>query len=418
MPTTDLVEVAYLYAKSQGDILEMGKKRNKPETPRPKSDRKAKRMAKCAIVQFYEECSPTQAQENSPPARGHVPVSVAVEQGEISTISPPVPEQAHDHAAVEKGDSSTESSPAPELVPVSVVVEKGDFSTKSPPAPEQAPFSSAVEKGDIPIKSPPVPGVDCDDATDDQVSEQVSVSLTVEKAEKKVISVVSDPSRRSEVPGIANNMSTPVIENMLQDSRSTNLPSEEMSKFLKNLSTPGSHKPMRHLSTATPLGAGRQRSLSLNLNLSLKEELELAMSDTSSNVVENTTEKTQPSDLPESGVDTVEIDTDHVENKEQLRTDELEVDHQSWKILSNVYDLLHYRDNIHVELVGTINQHENTINTLTQEKNKQDMQIDSLSKKLFLQDQEMKVMADEIKQLRDTSKYRKEVQRLEETLER
>ena len=123
-----------------------------------------------------------------------------------------------------------------------------------------------------------------------------------------MISVVSDPSRRSDVPGIANNMSTPVIENMLQDSRSTNLsPSEEMSTFLKNLSTPGSHKPMRYLSTTTPLGVGRQRSLSLNLNLSLKEELELAMSDTSSNVVENTTEKTQPSDLPESGVDTVEM---------------------------------------------------------------------------------------------------------------
>ena len=104
--------------------LEMGKKRSKPETPRPKSDRKAKRMAKCAIVQFYEECSPTKAQENSPPARGHIPVSVAVEQGEISTISLPVPEQVHDHAAVEKGDSSTESSPAPELVPVSVVAQR------------------------------------------------------------------------------------------------------------------------------------------------------------------------------------------------------------------------------------------------------------------------------------------------------
>ena len=371
----------------------MGRKRSKPRSPR-QNDRKAKRTAKGAILQYYDEnLTDTSTQEHSPPARDHVSVSVAVEQGEISTISPPVPEQNHDHAAVEKGD----------------------FSTKSP-APEPVPVSSAVEKGDIPIKSPPGPGVDCDDATDDQVTEQDSVSTTVEKAEKTVRSVVSDPSRRSEVPGIANNMSTPNIENMLQDSRSTNLlPSKEMSKF-ENLLTPGSQQPIRHFSTATPLGVGRQRSLSLNLNLSLKEELELATStDTSSNVVENTSEKTVRSDLPESGV---EIDTDHVDNKEQLSNDKLEVDHQSWKILSNVYDLLHYRDNAHVELEETINQHVNTINTLTHEKNKQDMQIDSLSKRLFLQDQEMKVMADEIKQLRDTSTYRKEVKRLEETLER
>ena len=182
--------------------LEMGKKRSKPETPRPKSDRKAKRMAKCAIVQFYEECSPTKAQENSPPARGHVPVSVAVEQGEISTISPPVPEQAHDHAAVEKVDSSTESSPAPELVPVSVVVEKGDFSTKSPPAPEQVPFSSAVEKGDIP--SPPVPGVDVDAAA--------IPSTPVPGVDLDAAAIGAIPSlRRSEVP-MLNNVATPVVQ--------------------------------------------------------------------------------------------------------------------------------------------------------------------------------------------------------------
>ena len=111
--------------------VKMGKKRSRPRSPRQKSDRKAKRTAKGAILQYYDEnINDTSTQVNSPPARDYVPVSVAVEQGDISTISPPVPEQAHDHAAVEKGDSSTESPPAPDLVPVSVVVEKGDIAIK------------------------------------------------------------------------------------------------------------------------------------------------------------------------------------------------------------------------------------------------------------------------------------------------
>ena len=165
----------------------MGRKRSKPKTPRQKSDRKAKRAAKSAIQQHCNDenvADGTSTQVHSPPARDHVSVSVAVEQGEISTVSPPVPEQIHDHAAVEKGDFSTKSPPAPEPDPVSVVVEKGEFSTKSPSTPEQAPFSSAVEKGEI-----PVPGVDLDAAA-----------------------IGAIPSlRRSQVP-VLNNVATPALQ--------------------------------------------------------------------------------------------------------------------------------------------------------------------------------------------------------------
>ena len=127
--------------------------------------------------------------------------------------------------------------------------------------------------------------------------------------------------------------------------------------------------------------------------------------------------------LDEGTMDTTVTKKIDVEENADLTT-EWEDNHDSWHILSNVYELLHYRDNVKpndvetVELEKIIDQHVDTINNLLHGKNRHEQEIDILKDKLFQKDQELKIMADMNKQLQDSGVYRKEVVRLESVLEK
>ena len=341
----------------------MGKKRSRKNTPEPrrKSDRKRKRTAK---GEYYDEnlhdCTSSQA--DSPPAP-ETSVSVAVEKGDISTILPPVPEQTLSDA-VEKG---TLSPPVPEQT-VSVAVEKGDISTISPPAPEQT-VSVAVEEGDKGEQSH-----DCD--------------ATVVDATKSL--------RRSEIP-ILHDIATPVLETSVSnDENADDASPTPLTICTQNISdsTPSSD-------FATPV-----RDVRRTKSLNLKEELAFAESFRLSN------EGDEENDISEL--------KDQEQEHNTRVNDEVEWSdgHYSWKILDNVYELLHYPSRIErAEMEKTINDHADTIEKLMHERKVQDLQIESLNKRLFDKDQQLKVHSDRIKQLQDQSTYRNEVVRLEGVVE-
>ena len=155
------------------------------------------------------------------------------------------------------------------------------------------------------------------------------------------------------------------------------------------------------------------------------EETDLNTLLTVSNVVEDIVDRTVLNEFPES---VKEVDTKYVrEICFELEKEEEDVtvdddNHHSWKLLSNVYELLHYRDNVvhgadTTELEKAIDQHVETINSLLHEKSKHELQIDGLQKSLFQKDQQLKIMADRVKQLEDSSSLRNEVVRLEAVLE-
>ena len=153
-----------------------------------------------------------------------------------------------------------------------------------------------------------------------------------------------------------------------------------------------------------------------------------------SEVVDNVVEKVALNHFPES---VVEVDTNYVREikfgREQQQDDEAwneewATDYQSWKILSNVYDLLHYggvtEQNTEVnsnsdttELEKAIDEHVNTINKLLQKQDTHELLIEDLKKKLFNKDQQLKIMSDKVNQLQNTNAYRKEVVRLEGLVE-
>ena len=328
----------------------MGKKQTKTKTPKPKR-RSDRKRKRTAKGEYYHQ----NFNENSDDS--------ASNQVKKTRIDPP---------------------PAPDKS-VSMTVEKGDILTISPPVPDQT-VSFAVEKGTL---SPPVP--------------EQSVSVTVEEGDRGERSLECNKLlRRSEIP-ILQDIPTPVLLTPMQSTfrsrdRAESTPS---SVFCGNRTFPVVNSGITDDTAAseTPVRAVRRtKSLNLREELDLAESLRLA----------NEGEENDISECKE------------LQEEEQEDTDKLELtDHHSWKFLENVYELIHYPKSKQqsgtetAELEKTISQHAERINELMHERKVQDLQIESLNKRLFHKDQELKIHSDRIKQLQDSNNYRNEVVRLE-----
>ena len=294
-----------------------------------------------------------------------------------------------------------------------------------------------------------------DDCTSNQVDSppapDKSVSFAVEKG---TLSPPTKLLRRSEIP-ILQDIATPVFQTSISndenvdDATPTKLTfrtrdraeSTPSSVFCANRTFPVANGCItgKTAGLVTPVRAVR-RTKSLNLD----EELELpvvngcitgktaglvtpgrAVRRTKSLNLEEELELAEIFRLANEGGENDISELEELQEEEQEDNDKLEWtdDHHSWKILANVYELLHYPNSTQqsgteiAELEKTISQHAERINELMHEREVQDLQIESLNKRLFHKDQQLKVHSDRIKQLQDSNNYRNEVVRLEGIVE-